>query len=159
MCSRPKFKWGLLNEGHDRHSAIPAVWHFSASHCAVGIHHIRCQRADPPARTTKHRKKPTSATLLPYVLTTCGHIRRTVARHNIKGVSLPPRKISSFICPVRWPGTQENEQVKHCLWVWPRLHWIYGVFQWDQGEGAPPEHLASAAQQTRTGWTQGQQAS
>jgi hypothetical protein len=45
------------------------------------------------------RYKPNSGTLLPYVQTT--YSCRMVAKHNCKSVGLPPRKISSFLHPVK----------------------------------------------------------
>jgi hypothetical protein len=52
-------------------------------------------------RTSKPKDKPTSVTLLPYVQTTYGRLSKLLARHNTKSVGLPPRKISSFLHPVK----------------------------------------------------------
>jgi hypothetical protein len=38
---------------------------------------------------------------LPYVQTMYGHLSRMLAKHNINGVGLLPRKISSFLHPVK----------------------------------------------------------
>jgi hypothetical protein len=47
------------------------------------------------------RFKPTSGTLLPYVQTTYSCLSRMAAKHNRKSADLPPRKISSFLHPVK----------------------------------------------------------
>jgi hypothetical protein len=50
---------------------------------------------NPKVRTSKPKDKPTPVTLLPYVQTTSCCLRM-LARHNIKNVGLPPRKISQL---------------------------------------------------------------
>jgi hypothetical protein len=52
-------------------------------------------------RTSKPKDKATSVALLPHVQTTYGCLSRILAKHNIKNVGLPLRKISSFLCPVK----------------------------------------------------------
>jgi hypothetical protein len=56
---------------------------------------------NPQVRTSKPKDKPTSVALLPYVQTTYGRLSRMLAKHNIKSVGLPSRKISSFLRPVK----------------------------------------------------------
>jgi hypothetical protein len=46
-------------------------------------------------------EKSTSVVLLPYVQTTYGSLNRLLARHNIKCVALPPRKIPILRRPVK----------------------------------------------------------
>jgi hypothetical protein len=48
---------------------------------------------DPPKSVTTTPEKPTSVALLPFVNMTFNHISCMLSRHNIKSVSLPPRKI------------------------------------------------------------------
>jgi hypothetical protein len=44
---------------------------------------------------------PTSVALLLFVQTTYSHLSRMLAKHNIKGVGLLPRKMSNFLHPVK----------------------------------------------------------
>jgi hypothetical protein len=50
----------------------------------------------PATRTAKSKDKPTSTAYIPYTQTTYGRPSRTLAKHNIKSVALPPKKISSY---------------------------------------------------------------
>ncbi|GFG31913.1 hypothetical protein Cfor_11969 [Coptotermes formosanus] len=60
------------------------------------------QRAlNSAVRTPKSNDKPTSVALLPYVQITYSRISRMLAKRNISSVGLPPRKISSFLRPVK----------------------------------------------------------
>jgi hypothetical protein len=52
-------------------------------------------------RTSKPKGKPTSFALLPYVQMTYGWLTGILAKYSIKFVGLPPRKISSFLHPVK----------------------------------------------------------
>jgi len=52
-------------------------------------------------RTAKTDDKPTSTAYLPYKQTTFGRLSRMLAKHNIKSVALPPRKIFSYLPPVK----------------------------------------------------------
>jgi hypothetical protein len=56
---------------------------------------------NPAVRNSKPKDKLTSVTFLPYIQTTYGRFSRMLAKHNIKCDSLLPRKISSFLCPVK----------------------------------------------------------
>jgi hypothetical protein len=56
---------------------------------------------NPKVQTSKSKDKPTSVALLPHVQTTHSRLSRMLAKHNIKSVGLPPRKISSFLRPVK----------------------------------------------------------
>jgi hypothetical protein len=55
---------------------------------------------NPRPRVGQSDDKPDSVAFLPYVGTIFNHISWVLARHN-KSVGLPPRKISSFIWPVK----------------------------------------------------------
>ena len=44
---------------------------------------------------------PTSTAITPFIQTTHGWFSRMLAKHNIKSVSLPPRKIYSYVPPVK----------------------------------------------------------
>jgi hypothetical protein len=52
-------------------------------------------------RVTSTPEKPASVTFLPYISTTFNRISRLLSRHNIKSVGLPPKKIPSFLWPVK----------------------------------------------------------
>jgi len=51
--------------------------------------------------TAKTDDKPTSTAYIPYIQTTFGRLSRMLAKHNIKSVALPPRKIFSYLPPVK----------------------------------------------------------
>jgi len=55
----------------------------------------------PATRTAKTDDKPTSTTYIPYTQTTFGRLSRMLAKHNIKSVALPPKKIFSYLPPVK----------------------------------------------------------
>jgi len=55
----------------------------------------------PSARTPKTNDKPTSTAYTPYTQKTFGRLSRMLAKHNIKSVALPPRKISTYFPPVK----------------------------------------------------------
>jgi len=55
----------------------------------------------PVTRTTKTDDKPTSTAYILYTQTTFGQQSRMLAKHNIKSVALPPRKIISHLPPVK----------------------------------------------------------
>jgi hypothetical protein len=60
------------------------------------------QRAvEPATRTNKTNDKPTLNAYIPYTQKACGQLSRMLAKHNIKSVTLPPRKISSCVPPVK----------------------------------------------------------
>jgi len=48
-------------------------------------------------QTAKTNDKPTLTAYIPYTQTTYGHLSRMLAKHNIKSVALPPRKILSYL--------------------------------------------------------------
>jgi hypothetical protein len=52
-------------------------------------------------RVTITPEKPTAVALLQFVNATFNRIARMLSRHNIKFVGLPPRKIASFLWPVK----------------------------------------------------------
>jgi hypothetical protein len=56
---------------------------------------------EPATRTAKTNDKPTSTAYIPYTQTTYGRLSRMLAKHNIKSVALPPRKIFSYFPPVK----------------------------------------------------------
>jgi hypothetical protein len=67
-----------------------------------GYSHQQIQQAMKPAtRTNKTEDKPKSTAYLPYTQTTYGRLSRMLAKHNIKSVAIPPRKISSYIPPTK----------------------------------------------------------
>jgi hypothetical protein len=51
------------------------------------------QDLKPVPRTAKTNERPTLIAFITYTQTTYGRLSRTLAKHNIKSVSLPPRKI------------------------------------------------------------------
>jgi hypothetical protein len=56
---------------------------------------------NPPSGVGQTDRKPDSVGFLPYVPSIFNCISRVLAPHDIKSVGLPPRKISSFLCPVK----------------------------------------------------------
>jgi hypothetical protein len=56
---------------------------------------------NPPQGVGQTDGKPDSVAFLPYVGSMFNRISRVLARHNIKSVGLPPRKITSFLRPVK----------------------------------------------------------
>jgi hypothetical protein len=56
---------------------------------------------EPATRTTKTIDKPTLTAYIPYTQTTCGRLSRMLVKHNIKSVALPPRRIFSYLPPVK----------------------------------------------------------
>jgi len=55
----------------------------------------------PATRTAKSKDKPTPTAYIPYTQTTYGRPSRMLAKHNIKSVELPPKKICSYLPPVK----------------------------------------------------------
>jgi hypothetical protein len=51
-------------------------------------------------QTAKTNDKPTSSAYIPYTQTTYGRLSRILAKH-IRSVALPPRKIFSYLPPVK----------------------------------------------------------
>jgi hypothetical protein len=56
---------------------------------------------EPATQTAKTNDKTTSAAYIPYTQTTYGCLSRMLAKHNIKSVDLPPRKIFNHFQPVK----------------------------------------------------------
>ena len=52
-------------------------------------------------RTAKTNNQPTSTAYMPYTETTYGRLSKTLAKHNIRSVALPPRKIFSYLLQVK----------------------------------------------------------
>ena len=52
-------------------------------------------------RTAKNNNKSTLTAYIPYTQTTYGRLSRMLAKHNIKCVVLPPRKIFNYLPPVK----------------------------------------------------------
>jgi len=52
-------------------------------------------------RTTNTNGKPTLIAFIPYTQTTYGQLSRMLAKHIIKSVTVPPRKICSYLPPVK----------------------------------------------------------
>jgi len=63
----------------------------------------------PVTRTTKTNDKPTSTAYIPYTQTTYGRLSRMLAKHNIKSVALPPRKIFNYLPPVKNAWDYEHQ--------------------------------------------------
>jgi hypothetical protein len=57
----------------------------------------------PVTLTAKAKEKPTAAAFLPYTVSTFGRLSRMLTKLNIKSIALPPRKIASFLPPVKEP--------------------------------------------------------
>jgi hypothetical protein len=55
----------------------------------------------PATRTAKTNDKPPSTEYIPYTQTTYGRLSRMLAKHNIKCIALPPKKIFSYLPPVK----------------------------------------------------------
>jgi hypothetical protein len=55
----------------------------------------------PLKRVAPAPEKPISVTIPPFVSMTFSHISQMLSRQNIKPVGLPPRKIPSFLWPVK----------------------------------------------------------
>jgi hypothetical protein len=56
---------------------------------------------EPATWTAKTKDKPTSTAYIPYTQATYSQLSRMLAKHNIKSVALPPRKIFSYLPPVK----------------------------------------------------------
>jgi hypothetical protein len=56
---------------------------------------------EPATQTAKTNDKPTSTAHILYIQTTYGRLSRMLAKHIIKSVALPPRKIFSYFPPVK----------------------------------------------------------
>jgi hypothetical protein len=52
-------------------------------------------------KTAKTNDKPTSTAYIPYTQTAYGRLSRILAKHNIKSIALPPKKISNYLPPVK----------------------------------------------------------
>jgi hypothetical protein len=67
-----------------------------------GYSHQQIRQAmEPATRTPKTNDKPTSTAYIPYTQTTYSRLSRMLAKHNTKSVALPPRKIFSYLPPVK----------------------------------------------------------
>ena len=102
-------------------------------------------------RTSKPKQKATSVALLPYVQTKYSCLGRMLAKH-IKSVGLLPRKISSFLHPVkedlglRTPGVHSTlVSVARCT--------LDCLVNRDQNKGARPIHMAWTPTQIGSGRT------
>ena len=75
-----------------------------------------------------------------------------VAKHNCKSADLPPRKIFSFLHPVKDNlGAEDSWYVQYPLSVWPCVHQIDWSNHQDQGKGTPQAHSAhTTTQNSRT---------
>jgi len=56
---------------------------------------------EPATRNAKTNDKPTSTEYIPYTQTTYGRLSRMLAKHNVKRVALPFRKVFSYLPPVK----------------------------------------------------------
>jgi hypothetical protein len=64
-------------------------------------HQQICRAMEPVAWPPKTNDKPTLTAYIPYTQTTYGRFSRMLAKHNIKSVTLPPRKIFNYHPPVK----------------------------------------------------------
>ena len=55
----------------------------------------------PIRQTPEPENKPTSTAYIPYINNTYGRLSRMLAKYNIKSVTLPHRKITSYLPPVK----------------------------------------------------------
>jgi len=55
----------------------------------------------PTKQTTKSKDKSTTTAYIPYTASAYGRLSRMLAKHNIKSAALPPRKIASYLPPVK----------------------------------------------------------
>jgi hypothetical protein len=55
----------------------------------------------PAAQTSESKDQPKSTAYIPYTNNTYGRLSRMLAKHNIKSVAIPSRKISSYLPPVK----------------------------------------------------------
>jgi hypothetical protein len=63
-----------------------------------GYSQQQIQRAmKPTAQTIKTKNKLISTAYLPYIQTTFGRLSRMLNKHNIESVTLPPKKIASYL--------------------------------------------------------------
>ena len=62
--------------------------------------HIR-RAMESVAWTAKTNNKPTPTACIPYIQTTYDRLSGMLAKHNIKSVALPSRKISNYLTPVK----------------------------------------------------------
>jgi hypothetical protein len=75
-------------------------------------------------RTDKTNYKPTPNAYIPYTQTTYGRLSTTLAKHNIKSVVLPPRKILSYLPPVNDVfGIKNTGYIRHPIWMRQGLYW------------------------------------
>jgi hypothetical protein len=69
-----------------------------------GYNQQQIKRAMQPVTPTAiAQEKPTATAFLPYTRSTFGRLSRMLTKLKIKSVALPPRKISSFLPPVKEP--------------------------------------------------------
>jgi hypothetical protein len=59
------------------------------------------QAMEPATWTATTNDKSTSTAYIPFTQTTYGRLKRMLAKHNIKSVALPPRKIFSYFPPIK----------------------------------------------------------
>jgi hypothetical protein len=55
----------------------------------------------PAHQTSEPDKKPTSMAYIPYINNTYGRLSRMLAKHNIKSVAIPHRKIANYLPQVK----------------------------------------------------------
>ena len=78
---------------------------------------------EPATWTAKTNDKPTSTAYIPYTQTTYGWLSRMLAKHSIKSVTLPPRKISSYFRPVKDALGLRTWCIQHPMWMWHGFYW------------------------------------
>jgi hypothetical protein len=55
----------------------------------------------PPTKTDKTKDKPTSTPYIPYTQATYGRLSRMLTKLNVNSIPLPPKKISTYLPPVK----------------------------------------------------------
>ena len=102
-------------------------------------------------RTSKLKQKPTSFTVLPYVQMTYSQLNRMFAKHNIRCIGLPPRKISSLPPPGGGgPGT-EDFRVYSIPWKCGQVYIGRTGRSIQQNKRTPPAHTAWTSRQINGG--------
>ena len=82
-----------------------------------GYSHQQIRRSMQMAKeSAKNKDKPTATAYILYTTNTYGRLSRLLATHNIKSFALPPRKISSFLPPVKDAlGLKHRAYTRSCV--------------------------------------------
>jgi len=85
----------------DQESLAPELTFLTNVFKQNGYSHQQIRAVKPATRTNKTEDKPTSTAYLPYTQTTYGRLSRMLAKYNIGSVTIPPKKISSYMPPTK----------------------------------------------------------